>query len=214
MTYSTGTVRRTSTLAPVLLGAFLILAVAHLGLMLADLEPWSSVTKPLPALTLAAYALVSGRHGLLALGLLLCAGADVALDLDGLFVVGVVLFGLAHIAFILAFVRSVTRPRVPVILIYLLAWAGVMWWLWDGLADQRLQLGVYSLLVTVMAIAASGLNWRTALGGGLFFVSDALIGAGMADVQVVPQQDLWVMATYFGALFFIALGTRGIARSQ
>jgi uncharacterized membrane protein YhhN len=193
-------------LAPVLLTGFFIFALAHLGLMLAGVDTWTAFTKPLPALTLAAYVLVTRRGGLLALALLFCAAADVALDLDGLFIAGVVLFGLAHICFIVLFVQRGSRIRVPIALVYLVAWAAVIWWLWADLGAQRLPLAGYALLVTAMAVMAAGLNWRAGLGGLLFVVSDSLIAAGIAGREVLPQQGVWVMATYYAALVLIATG--------
>lgn len=181
--------------------------------MLAGVE-WAAFTKPLPALLLLAYALASGRGSLLAVALLFCAGADVALDLDGLFVLGVVLFGLAHVCFLVLFVQRGSRLRAPVVLAYLVVWVLVMWWLWPSLGDLRLQLAGYSLLVTAMAVLAAGLNWRTGLGGALFVVSDTLIAAGLAERSVVPQQGVVVMVTYFAALFFLVTGVRGLTAGR
>lgn len=195
-------------MAPVLLTGFFLLAIAHLGLMLADVEPWTSITKPLPALTLLAYALATRRGGLLALALLLCAAADVVLDLDGLFVVGVVMFGLAHLCFIVLLVLRRARLRVPIVLAYLVVWVLGLWWLWSDLGELRFQLAGYSLLVVAMAIVAAGLNRRTGLGGALFVVSDTLIAVGLAGREVVPQQGVLVMVTYFAALYFLATGVR------
>ncbi|MBM7785697.1 lysoplasmalogenase family protein [Tenggerimyces flavus] len=205
MTTHTGTER---SVAPVLLTGFFLLAIAHLGLMLADVEPWTSITKPLPALTLLAYALATRRGGLLALALLLCAAADVVLDLDGLFVVGVVMFGLAHLCFIVLLVLRRARLRVPIVLAYLVVWVLGLWWLWSDLGELRFQLAGYSLLVVAMAIVAAGLNRRTGLGGALFVVSDTLIAVGLAGREVVPQQGVLVMVTYFAALYFLATGVR------
>jgi uncharacterized membrane protein YhhN len=197
---------RTSALAPVLLTGFFLFALAHLGLLLAGVDTWTAVTKPLPALTLAAYALVTRRGGLLALALVFCAAADVALDLDGLFNVGVVLFGLAHICFIVLFVQRGARVRVPIALVYLVAWGAFLWWLWADLGTQRIPLAGYALLVTAMAAVAAGLNWRVGVGGLLFWVSDGLIAAGIAGKEILPQQGVWVMATYYAALVLIATG--------
>jgi uncharacterized membrane protein YhhN len=206
VTSQTGTVGRIAA-APVLLTGFFVFALVHLGLQLADIAPWVTVTKPLPALCLLAYALMTGRHRLVAFALLFSAAADVALDLDGWFIAGVVLFGLAHVSYLIAFARLGARPRVPVIVAYLLVWGATMWWLWPGLDSMRVQLAVYSLLVTAMAIMASGLTWRTALGGALFVVSDGLIAAGMAGWHELPQQDTWVMVTYFAAQFLLTTGS-------
>lgn len=203
MATQTGTER---SVAPVLLTGFFLFALAHLGLMLAGVDTWASVTKPLPALLLVGYALATQRGGLLALALLFCAGADVALDLDGLFVVGVVLFGLAHLCLIALFVQRGSRLRAPIVAVYLVVWVAVIWWLWSDLGSMRLALAGYSLLVTAMAVLAAGLNGRTGLGGALFVLSDTLIATGIAGREVLAQQGVLVMVTYFAALFFLATG--------
>jgi YhhN family len=57
-----------------------------------------------------------------------------------------------------------------------------------------------------MAVVAAGLNWRVGVGGLLFFVSDGLIAAGIAGKTLLPEQGVWVMATYYAALVLIATG--------
>ena len=74
--------------------------------------------------------------------------------------------------------------------------------LWEALGPLRLPVLGYSLALSLMAAAATGVSRRAAVGGALFLVSDLLIGLGAAGVTL-PGQGLLVMATYLAALLLI-----------
>ena len=68
--------------------------------------------------------------------------------------------------------------------------------LWPHLGGLRLPVAGYSLLLTAMAAATTGLGWRTGLGGGLFLLSDTLIALDLARVELLAGQGWLVMPTY------------------
>lgn len=69
---------------------------------------------------------------------------------------------------------------------------------------------LYGLILTVMAVLASGLGVRGAVGGVLFLVSDALIAIKTFDVRV-PAEGFLIMVTYASALGLLvsAVANRG-----
>jgi uncharacterized membrane protein YhhN len=73
----------------------------------------------------------------------------------------------------------------------------------------------YAVLITVMAVLATGVHRLTALGAVLFLVSDALIAleAFVADWRL-PGQSAWVMATYGLAQLLIVLGVLARAAAE
>ena len=66
---------------------------------------------------------------------------------------------------------------------------------------------VYGACLGTMAVLATGVNLPTAVGGGLFLVSDGLIALdAFAAGFDLPGQDVWVMATYVLAQVLIVAG--------
>jgi hypothetical protein len=60
-----------------------------------------------------------------------------------------------------------------------------------------------------MAVLATGLNRATAIGAGLFVLSDALIAANsLTGALQLPAHGFWVMLTYLAAQGLLAHGIR------
>lgn len=164
---------------------------------------------------------VSGRYRRCMLaGLVACLGGDICLMLPGdLFVPGLVCFLVGHVCFIAAFtsdVRFAARPW---------PWIGcvavgalVVWRLWPSLLPAlRVPVLVYVAVLASMAGQALGRAlqltarhdpcaasaWRAAAGGLLFMLSDALL-AWERFRGGVPWPALVVLATYYGALWWLA----------
>jgi uncharacterized membrane protein YhhN len=153
-------------------------------------------------------AWVVARHGpmLVFAALLFSALGDALLGHDALFITGMGSFGLAHVCYVGHFLRIGARPRWYVGTLYLVALAGLMVWLWPGLGDLQTPVAVYALLLTSTAVLSWSAGVWTGLGGGLFFISDALIAVGLADRSGPPMPDLWIMSTYIAAQFLLASG--------
>jgi uncharacterized membrane protein YhhN len=199
-------------LSVALLALFLAAAVARLVAIPTappvDLARWS-IYALMPSLALW----VAARRGsTLVVAALLCSAAgDVLLGYDSLFLAGMGAFAVAHICYITFFVRSgalrSVRRRLFVAVGYLVALMGLIGWLWPGLGDLRIPLVIYGLLLAGTAATSAGLSVWTAVGGGLFFVSDALIAVGLAHRPQPPMPDMWVMSTYILAQYLLASGS-------
>ncbi|MEU9510737.1 lysoplasmalogenase [Micromonospora sp. NPDC048170] len=186
---------------------FGVVAAVELVGVAADSALLQWLAKPLLAPVLLVYLLrVRRRVDPVAVGLVFATGGDIALLLSGdtAFLVGMGCFLGAQVAFLTAFLRH-RRPPVVAVAIYLACWAAANLVLWNGLGPLRLPVLGYSLALTLMAAAAVGVSRRVALGGGLFLISDLLIGMGVAGSRV-PGHGLAVMTTYIAALLLITTG--------
>ncbi|ROO90499.1 putative membrane protein YhhN [Actinocorallia herbida] len=196
---------------------FLVVAAAHLVVLAVGAPSWADfVTKASLMPVLAWWVYRRGGARLVIAALLLSAGGDIALEFDGLFIVGMGFFGAAHVCYVTFFGRSFAAagPRKWVIAGgYAIMWAVLIAVLWPRLGDLRIPVAVYSLLLTSTAVASAGHGLRTGIGGALFLISDALIALGITDREL-PMHGVLVMLTYISAQYLLASGslTRSAAR--
>ncbi|NES27455.1 lysoplasmalogenase [Micromonospora terminaliae] len=186
---------------------FGVAALVELAGVALDSTPAQWLAKPLLAPLLLAYLWDRRRRtDPVAVGLVAATAGDVALLVPGdtAFLAGMGCFLVTQLAFLTAFLRH-RRPPVAAVAGYLLAWAGANALLWSALGPLRLPVLGYSLALSLMAAAATGVSRRTAAGGALFLVSDLLIGVGAAGGDF-PGRDLLVMTTYAAALLLITAG--------
>jgi uncharacterized membrane protein YhhN len=127
---------------------------------------------------------------------------------DAAFKVGLGSFLSGHVAWVTALRARTTghwREHPLVAASYLSAWAGLNAYLWRRTGRDRVPVLVYSsaLLATAFAALDTG-DPVTALGGGLFLTSDALLALHrFADVHL-PFHEGIVMATYTTAQGLLA----------
>lgn len=156
------------------------------------------------ALALYAYRETGQTYALvMAGGILLCAAADVMLELK--FLAGTALFALGHLAYIVSFwVRS--KPGTASILLFgALAALGTIVALW---ARRKVKFSVlpfylYILVISLMVASALAQPPLAFLGAVLFFLSDAIIGRRL----VLPDRNPWDRACillYYLAQFVLA----------
>ncbi|MER7419587.1 lysoplasmalogenase [Micromonospora peucetia] len=194
---------------------FGVVAAVELVGVAADSTLLQWLAKPLLAPVLLVYLLrVRRRVDPVAVGLVFATGGDIALLLSGdtAFLVGMGCFLGTQVAFITAFLRH-RRPPVVAVATYLACWVVVNLLLWSALGPLRLPILGYSLALTLMAAAAAGVSRRVALGGGLFLISDLLIGLDAAGTRV-PGHGLAVMTTYIAALLLITTGWLAASRAR
>jgi uncharacterized membrane protein YhhN len=149
---------------------------------------------------------------LLFVSLLFCAAGDVALELEAgkYFIVGLGLFLIAQIMFIVTFSRDfkMQRSRIPIIVIlaiYALAIAAIMT---PSLREMAIPVYCYLVVITLMGIFAAlrgAKNKFTLYGAASFIVSDSIIAINKF-MMPVPAADYIVMITYYLALFLIVYG--------
>jgi uncharacterized membrane protein YhhN len=165
----------------------------------------------MPALLLwVVVALGAAAPRLLVAGLVLATVGDVGLEYDATFLLGMAGFLAMQVCYIAGFIRlgaEARTSRLPLVTVgYLAFWAIANLILGPRLGDLRIPIAVYSMALSVMAIAAArtGIR-RIAIGGLLFLVSDMLIGVDLADLGF-PGRGIVVMVTYLGAQYLIATG--------
>ena len=192
--------------------AFAIIFIAAL-----PFQPYAGnfIIKTIPAISLAVLALIKVRGitgRLLFVSLLLCAAGDVALELEAgkYFIVGLGLFLIAQIMFIVTFSRDfkMQKSRIPIIVIlaiYALAMAYIMT---PSLKEMAIPVYFYLVVITLMGIFAAlraARNKFTLYGAVSFIVSDSILAINKF-MMPVPAVDYIVMVTYYLALFLIVYG--------
>ncbi|KUF14245.1 hypothetical protein AT728_00190 [Streptomyces silvensis] len=187
-----------------------MVAVADLAALAAGSDAGHTLLKPLLMPLLAAYATLRRGPRLLTAALLLGWGGDILLlsDADPAFLTGMASFAVGHVCYLTLFrrygVRS--RPRAAfVATTYAAALVVTVALLWPDLPpDMRVPVAGYSLLLTAMALGATGLGLTAAAGGALFLLSDTLIATDVAGWPQAPRPDFWVMLTYIAAQALLA----------
>jgi uncharacterized membrane protein YhhN len=148
-------------------------------------------------------------------GLVFATVGDIAIDID--FIAGMLGFLVMQLCYIAGFVHAGALRRIrerwwPVVA-YAAIWLAANLALGPQLGELRLPVAVYSLAICVMAALATGLHRRVGIGAALFVVSDALIAAGEAGIDL-PLRSALVMPTYLAAQWCIATGWLAHAASD
>jgi len=197
---------------------YLVLSVVHVAVLVAGFDEAARATKLLlmPALALAVVLTARPLRGAAPVRLLLVAigfswGGDALLNIPGDlgFVVGLASFLLAHITYVVLFLRLPARGcRLPAWTIAYAAWyVAFLALLQPHLGGLLVPVALYGLVLGVMAAIAGGLGGVIAVGGALFVLSDSVLALGrfLPGYEFAPH-DLVVMATYLGAQGLIAWG--------
>lgn len=196
--------------------AGLLAATVYFVALAQDVGWLRLVTKPLPALLLAAW--VTGRCDdvpgrLVAAGLVLSAVGDTLLE-RGHFLPGLVAFLLAHVCYLAAFVASDARPALPRALPFAAWGAGALLALRHGLGGLALPVSVYVTVICAMM-------WRAAARVGGRMPSRAA-WLGLAGAVAFAASDTMIAFDRFSApmpgarwpiMIFYWLGQWGIAAS-
>jgi uncharacterized membrane protein YhhN len=174
---------------------------------------------PIVILMVVAFTQLSELPRLLVISaLLFSAAGDIALDLrrtgkNSLFVVGLLLFLIAHLFYISAFmVTGVVQEfdALPILIVLLVLGfaAGLVYYLWPRLGKMRLPVLLYVVVIFLMVLAATfhaPRNWLMITGAILFAISDGLIAIHKFG-RNIPGRDYWVMGTYYLAQLLIVSG--------
>ncbi len=184
----------------------------HLAAQLASATTVAEASQWLlmPALAAMVAAETGGRTRLvrwMLAGLALSWLGDVAPDFasgDTAFLTMIGFFLLAQLAYIAGFTpyrhESVLRRAPGVVAGYGAAVVALVAGCAAGAGSLLVPALVYGVVLATMAVLATGLGRAGAVGGALFFVSDAMIALDAFAVWFTPPATgLWIMATYIGA---------------
>ena len=198
-----------ATVVPLL--PIVVVGLIHLGAILLSLPDVVEWTKPLlmPALAIGLiWAAPERRSPAVLLGviaLLFSWVGDVTLRW---FVVGLVFFLLAHIAYLVLFVTRLAERRMQWWAAAYAVWLVVLLTIL-GASTGSLLIPViaYGTVLCVMAAFASRCNRWVAWGGALFVASDSILAINkfLPDAGI-PLADVLIMVTYIAAQTLIVWG--------
>lgn len=209
----------------IIFGIYVVVVVLELLFIYFDQSQLRWFTKPLlmPLLMLGLYIASAKRRGtlfyLIFFALLLSWAGDVLLQMKGMFIPGLVSFLLAHVFYIVYFVKTKKdkkgilqqQPLIGIpVLIYILIF---LWQLYPFLDALKIPVTVYGITIGTMLLTA--INTRRKLsddaavlffiGALLFVVSDSLLAVNLfAKSHFVLS--LCVMLTYATAQYLIVKG--------
>lgn len=195
---------------------YLVIGIVHLVALTVDAAALSTFTKPLLMLSLIAgllFALPRWRTEVAlfaTLALLFSWAGDVGIASPGdvSFLVALVFFLIAHLFYIILFMRKLRIRRMSIwSLAYLVWWVAFLAILAPHIGSLLIPVAVYGLVLGAMgALALSG-NRFIAFGGLLFVVSDSILALN----KFLPGFELWqvdffIMLSYIAAQGLIVLG--------
>ena len=208
---------------------FVLAALADLSSQVMDIPVFHLVGKPLLMISLGMFYLFSMQEkksgiSYWVLGAILFSFlGDVFLMAAGdlYFMLGLVSFLGAHIAYIIAY-RMHRRDegdgltgiqKVRYAFPFILAGTGLITVLYPHLGELKLPVIIYASVLVIMVLTALfryGFTsmpsfWLVFIGAFLFMVSDSLL-AFNKFVTPIDYSGLWVMSTYIAAQYFIVVG--------
>ena len=193
----------------------------HLCTLIAGEGAGSTITKVLlmPALLLAVLWALRLRLGDLlvfaVLGILFSWAGDALLESPGDigFLLGLGGFMLAHLAYLVLFLRPLRERRIPwYAAAYALWWVVLVLYLAPHIGPLLVPVAAYGLVLAASSAAALGTNRFSAIGALVFLLSDTIL----AFKLFLPGWDFYpvdviIMTLYIGGQGLIAYGvaTRG-----
>lgn len=212
--------------------SFLVLATLICGDTTA-LTEFNYIAKPLVALSLMVFfliqskALAKSRRILIAMALVFSVFGDTLLLFversPHYFLLGLVSFLIAHVLYVIAFLKDRNSTRKPyVFIVGLLVYAlGLFYLLKDGLNDMLVPVMVYMFVILSMATAAylrkgnvTINSYLLVLIGAVFFmVSDSLLAINKF-YESFTYANISIMTTYALAQYCIVLGILKLAKTS
>ena len=195
---------------------YALVGLVHLGTLIAGEGTGSSVTKLLimPTLLVAVlWALrlrISDLLVLSVLGILFSWAGDGLLETPGDvgFLLGLGSFLLAHLAYLVLFLRPLRERRIPwYAAAYAVWWVILVLYLAPHIGALLVPVAVYGLALAASSAAALGTNRHAAVGALAFLLSDTLL----AFKLFLPGWDFYpidvvIMTLYIGGQGLIAVG--------
>lgn len=175
---------------------FLLVGALHLVGLFAAVSPLSTVTKGLlmPALLLAVLLCLPSRRGVVAALSALAIGFSWAGDIliaspaDSAFLFGLGFFFLAHVAYLVLFLRVLRdRPIPRLAAVLVLWWVGLLAILLPSVGVLLVPVAGYGVILAASTAAALGTTRLIGIGGVLFLASDTLLALKL----FLPAFSLW-----------------------
>ena len=204
-----------------------MIACASLVLcQLADIRGGAIVSKIAASSAFLITALGSGalrsRFGQVILaGLVLSAFGDVFLlwSAPSLFLLGLISFLLAHLAYIAAFLShgiDVRWSAATIVPVAVLSLAVSMWLTPYVSTDMLIPVRVYTIVISVMVAAAFGArgaggSWLMPIGATLFYISDLAVATDRFVTPGFPMY-VWGLPLYYSGQLMLALCVRSTGR--
>jgi len=165
---------------------------------------------------------INRSHWLIFAGLLFSWSGDVILEFSqknsNLFILGLISFLLAHIMYLTVFFKTpgknvIFGNRIYLLIPVLLYGAGLVYYLYDDLAEMRLPVILYAIVILTMLGGAINrikkVNrtsyWLVLTGVILFVISDSAIAVNKFSHEFVSS-GIVIMATYVIAQLLIVVG--------
>lgn len=205
-------------------GVFVVVASVHLVVLFVHADALAFPTKAMlmPALLLAFLVALPSRRSEItlwgSLALLLAWAGDVILGTPGEigFIVGLASFLLAHVAYLVLYLRPLRTRRIPwYALVFVIWWVALVVLLLPYVGDLAIPVAVYGLVLCSAAAVAMGTRRLVALGAVTFLVSDTILAFKMFHPNfVLWQADFVIMFFYISGQALIILGAVRCARSR
>ena len=190
-----------------------------------SLSQWHYAFKPMIVMSLIVYFLMHSKildktlKYLMLMALICSVGGDVFLMFDdqnpNYFIMGLIAFLLAHVMYILVYLkqRNTKRKPLPFILFLIIYATGLFCLIKDGLGAMFIPVIIYMFVILTMATTAflrkgsvSIQNYKwVLLGAILFLISDSLLSVNMF-YKPIAFANVLIMVTYAFAQYFIVLG--------
>ncbi|NEU07101.1 lysoplasmalogenase [Flavihumibacter sp. R14] len=209
--------------------SFFLIALLDIFIEIFDISQARLFIKPLICIILGGYLVNKTRlYGnfskLIFGGLLFSLAGDIALLFAGkggvFFIAGLSAFLVAHIFYAIAFFRDykydpdASKKYGHLMLFIMSAFTiGFYVWIRPYLADLRIPVMAYMIVISLMAIMAGYrygrvnlLSFQLVLSGAIFFIISDVLLAINKFVYPFVSSGVFIMATYMAAQFLITIG--------
>lgn len=200
---------------------FAVVSAVHVGALAAGADALAAPTKLalMPLLLFGAWWMLRrGTPPLLAAGIGLSwlgDGAGVLLPRAPEIPTMLLFFGLAHVCYIVLFLRTVRARALPPWSIVYAAWWGILLAvLWPYLGALLVSVALYGLILGGTAVAASRCHPLIAWGGALFLTSDSVLAFRLFVDGMPDWTSPLVMLTYTLGQGLIAAGAVVTVRAR
>ncbi len=203
---------------------FWLVAIADMAIVLFSQTDWRWFTKPLlmPILMLAVWSGVSNRDNsikLILAALFFSWAGDILLQMEGMFIPGLVSFLTAHLFYIYYFLKIKSDSKglveqkkllIGMVLIYVIGFLSI---LFPHLGAMKIPVVLYALTIGTMLLTALNTKYKISdsaaqlfiLGATCFVLSDSLLAFNLFVSKYLALSFL-IMLTYCAAQYLIVRG--------